>query len=459
MVRAGSAPCYVARLQPDVRSRVDVEAVRVATHEALAVARTLVVDTTLVGGLFLQRERHLVEVDVVYLFGCVAAYKRPVFARTADIMEVDVAHLAACAFCRSFRETPAGILVVAYGAGVGGDVNGFSLSPPHVGEEAAIYYHVRERHVGHRTLVAVLDADAPVAVLDDAVGEEHAADAVHVFRPYLDGARARGHCAVAHHYILAGAVLLEFAAVLQADAVVARLDETVRDAHVFRMVHVDAVAVADFQVVQDADAVYRSVTAADEMYGPVGAVADGHVADDQLLDIRQCQHVRARVEVGHGLQFVRVFQFLAHECHAVAVDGSRSGDGDILQVFSANPHHAFAPVLAKCTLGIDALVRVRQQARIGFKMQVDIRGEPEGAAQEGMSGRDEHRAASCLRAGVNGALQGWGIVGGAIARGSVVQDVVHIGLLRLARTEEADAQHEKQQSVCLKDSSHIKIGF
>ena len=49
MVGAGSAPCYVARLQPDVRSRVDVEAVRVATHEALAVARTLVVDTTLVG--------------------------------------------------------------------------------------------------------------------------------------------------------------------------------------------------------------------------------------------------------------------------------------------------------------------------------------------------------------------------------------------------------------------------
>ena len=355
-------PCYVARLQPDVRSRVDVEAVRVATHEALAVARTLVVDTTLVGGLFLQRERHLVEVDVVYLFGCVAAYKCPVFARTADIMEVDVAHLAACAFCRSFRETPAGILVVAYGAGVGGDVNGFSLSPPHVGEEAAIYYHVRERHVGHRTLVAVLDADASVAVLDDAVGEEHATDAVHVFRPYLDGARARGHCAVAHHYILAGTVLLELAAVLQADAVVARLDETVRDAHVFRMVHVDAVAVADFQVVQDADAVYRSVTAADEMYGPISTVTDGDVADNQLFDVGQRQNVRTWVEIGHRFQLVRVFQFLAHKRHTIAINGSRTGDGDILQVFSANPHHAFAPVLAKCTLGIDAFVGVCQQA-------------------------------------------------------------------------------------------------
>ena len=102
-------------------------------------------------------------------------------------MEVDVAHLAACAFRCPLRETPAGILVVAHGAGVRSDVDGFSLSPPHVGEETAIYYHVREHYVGYCAFVAVLDTDAPVAVFDDAVGEEHTVDAVHIFRTYLDG--------------------------------------------------------------------------------------------------------------------------------------------------------------------------------------------------------------------------------------------------------------------------------
>ena len=125
MVGAGSAPFYGAGFHLDVGSGMHEEAVGVAAQEAFAVTRTLVVDAALVGGLFLQRKRHLVEIDTVDLFGCVAAYKDAVFARTADIVEVDMAHFAACAFRRAFRETPACIFVVAYGAGVGGDVNGF----------------------------------------------------------------------------------------------------------------------------------------------------------------------------------------------------------------------------------------------------------------------------------------------------------------------------------------------
>ena len=256
------------------------EAVGVAAQETFAVTWTLVVDAALVGGLFLQCKRHLVEIDTVDLFGRVAAYKDAVFARTADIVEVDMAHFAARAFRRAFREPPACIFVVAYGAGVGGDVNGFRLAPPHVGEEPAVDYHVRERDVGHRALVAVLDADAPVAVLDDAVGEQDVVDAVHVLRTDFNGARARGHRTVAHHHILARAVLFKFAAVLQADAVVARLDEAVRDAHVFRVVYVDAVAIAYLQVVQNADAVNRCIAAADEVDGPVSTVTDSNVADD-----------------------------------------------------------------------------------------------------------------------------------------------------------------------------------
>ena len=92
-------------------------------------------------------------------------------------------------------------------------------------------------------------------------------------------------------------------------------------------------------------------------------------------------------------------------------------------------------------------------------MQVDIRSEPEGAAQEGVSGRDEHRSASRFGAGIDGGLQGRGVVGRPVTFSTEVHDVVHVGLLRLARAEQADAEQEEQQFVCLDESSHIKIGF
>ena len=94
--------------------------------------------------------------------------------------------------------------------------------------------------------------------------------------------------------------MLKLAAVLQADAVITRLNEAVRDTYVFRVVYIDAVTIAYFQVVQDADAVNRSVTAADEMYGPISTVTDGDVADNQLFDVGQRQNVRTWVEIGHS---------------------------------------------------------------------------------------------------------------------------------------------------------------
>ena len=132
MVGARSSPFYGAGFHLDVGCGMHEEAVGVAAQETFAVTWTLVVDAALVGGLFLQCKRHLVEIDTVDLFGRVAAYKDAVFARTADIVEVDMAHFAARTFRRAFRETPACIFVVTYGTGVGGDVDGFRLAPPHV---------------------------------------------------------------------------------------------------------------------------------------------------------------------------------------------------------------------------------------------------------------------------------------------------------------------------------------
>ena len=134
------------------------------------------------------------------------------------------------------------------------------------------------------------------------------------------------------------------------------------------MVYIDAVTVPDFEVVEDTDTVNHDVAAAYQMDCPVGTVADVHIAYHQLLDIGQGEYMRARVKVCDRFQLVGIVQLLAHEGHSVAVDASRTGDGHVFQVFSADPHHTFSPVGTKSALGIDAFIGIRQQPGIGGQL-------------------------------------------------------------------------------------------
>ena len=150
---------------------------------------------------------------------------------------------------------------------------------------------------------------------------------------------------------MTGTVFLELSAVLQTDAVVARGDMAVGDAHVLRVVDVDAVAIANLQVIQQLDAVDHSPFAADQVDRPVGTLLNSHVADGQVLHGSQRQHVRTRIEglVGQRLQFIRVLQFLAHEGDAIAMNRSLTGDAEVLCIVGIEPQHTLTSVLTKGT--------------------------------------------------------------------------------------------------------------
>ena len=73
--------------------------------------------------------------------------------------------------------------------------------------------------------------------------------------------------------------------VFKYNAVVSRLNMTVRDADIAAVVWVYAVAVGQLQIVQNADPVYQHIAAADQMGGPEGAAGESHLMQRQMADI------------------------------------------------------------------------------------------------------------------------------------------------------------------------------
>ena len=226
---------------------------------------------------------------------------------------------------------------------------------------------------------------------------------------------------------MARAVLLELTAVLQADAVVARRDVTVGDAHVFRVVEVNAVAVADLQVVQQLDAVDDSLVATDEVNRPVGTLTDGHVADGQPAHVRQRQYMGTGIEslVGQGLQFVGVFEFGTHKGDAVAVDGALARDADVVGIVGIEPEHTLTLVLAEGTQVIDALVGIGLERGRSLQMEFHVALQFNGASHKDMITGQEHTPAALLTTTVDGLLDGYRIVSDAVTLGTEGRHIIH----------------------------------
>ena len=236
--------------------------------ESLAFAGALVEEAMLEAGLLLQVDTHLVEIDVVHLTRLVASHEASILRSSRDVVEIDVAHLAAATDCLAFGEAPVGIFVIAVGPWITGDVDRLGLSPPHVRPQAAVEHDIREDNIGHRTLVAVLDSYAAVRGSDDAVVDHHAVDAVHVLAANLDGARAAGHHTIGNDNIFAFAILLELTTVFQTNAVVARRDVAVGDTNLTRMVDINAVAIANLQIVEQRNTLDVGILAPHQVHGP-----------------------------------------------------------------------------------------------------------------------------------------------------------------------------------------------
>ncbi len=183
---------------------------------------------------------------------------------------------------------------------------------------------------------------------------------------------------------------------------------------------------AYLQVVEQVDAINHRSIAAHEVECPVGAIAYGDIAHDEVAHPGEREHMGTRIEGGDRFQLVRILKLGPHERHAIATDGSHSGDGDVLGIIGIEPHHSLALVGAESAEMIDALVGIGQECGIGLDMEIDVRLQLDGSGQEGMIGRQEHLSSSFSRAEVDGFLDGAGVIGLAIAYGTILAYIIDL---------------------------------
>ena len=314
--------------------------------------------------------------------------------------------------------------MITYGTRIRSHVNRFRFPPPDIRVEHAIHNHIRENYVSNRSFIPVLNTDAAVAILNDTVIEQYVINLIHIFRTNLDGTGTGDHGTVGHHNVFARTVFLKLAAVLQADTVITRFYMAIGNAHILGMVYIDAVAIAYLQIVQNRDTINGGIIATNEMNRPIGTIADGYITDHCLLYIDKRQHMRTGIKVGHRFQLVRIFQFFAHKGDTVSVYSSCSGDRYLFQVLTINPHHAFTTVIAESAQGIGSLIGIGKQAGIRFQVQFYKRGKMERTAHESTPRRNKYRSATRLGTLVDSGLYSSGVIGHAVTFGSVIHNIV-----------------------------------
>ena len=385
---------------------------RTDNDKAIALTRTLVKHVLLYPGTN-QAHAYIIKGYVVHLAFLITADKTAVLRVSKDIDEADTAHLTALAFYLALGESPVGILMVAVGTRIAGDIDRLGLSPPHIAPQATVHLDIREDHIRHSSLVTILDAQTAVRACDDAVVEDHIIDRVYILTSNLDGTRTAGHHAVGDGDIVAGAIALCLTTVLQTDTVIARGDMAVGDAHILRVVEVDAITITDLQVVEQVDALDDGLVATHEMYGPVGTLLDGHITDGEVTHIRQRQHMGTGVEglVCQRLQLIAVAQLCSHEGDAIAVDGALACNADVLGIVGPEPEHTLTSIFSKGTQAVDALIGIGFQRGCGFKIQLHVALQLDGTCQERMIAWQQHSAAAFSGTTVNHLLDGLGIVG------------------------------------------------
>lgn len=107
-------------------------------NESLPFAWSFVVDTTgIIRDLF-KAEINIVKQDVGDLSRFVTSDEYPVFRNSVYVDEPNVGNFSAFAGGSTLRKSPSRILMIATCTRIGGDVYGFSLSPPNIGEEFAV---------------------------------------------------------------------------------------------------------------------------------------------------------------------------------------------------------------------------------------------------------------------------------------------------------------------------------
>ena len=106
----------------DILGLVDIDAIHLVIYITLATTGAFVVDAALVAGHATEAQTDVVEMNVLD-FTLFSTDEAAILRRGDDTTEVDAAHLTAASMGLTLGETPVGILVVAIGTRVTGDID------------------------------------------------------------------------------------------------------------------------------------------------------------------------------------------------------------------------------------------------------------------------------------------------------------------------------------------------
>ena len=196
------------------------------------------------------------------------------------------------------------------------------------------------------------------------------------------------------------------------------------------MVDIDTVAITDLQVIQQRDTVDNGIVTTYQVNRPVGTLTDGDITDDQPAHIDKCQYMRTGIKgrISQGLEFITVAELRTHKGDAIAMDGATTGDREVVYILGIYPHHTLSPILLEGTQMIDSLVGMGLECRVHIKMEIDIRFQFDRSGEEYMPRGEIYLSATGSRAGINGLLDGFGIIHHTITLGTILHHVIHFRL-------------------------------
>ena len=201
----------------------------------------------------------------------------------------------------------------------------------------------------------------------------------------------------------------------------------VGNTYMLRMVDIDTIAIANFQVVQQINAINHSFIATNQVNSPVGALLDGYIANGEILYIGKCEYMWTWVEslILQRLQLVAVAQLGSHKGDAIAMNGALTTDTDILGMLGPKPQHTFTSILTKGAQVVNTFIGVCLQGGSSFQIKLNITLELDGTSHKGMITWQQHTTATLSRTAVDSTLNGLGIICNTITYSSCCRHIVN----------------------------------
>lgn len=290
-------------------------------------------------------------------------------------------------------------------------MNGLGNAPPHCVVQFGGDHEIGEDEVFDQCAISVEQADAAVAMRNDTVAESGIANGFGTFRLDFDAGGTGGERAARHGDVFAGPKLGEVAGSLQDDAVVTGLDVAVGDADAAAVVDINAIAVRDAEIVEDADALDVKSVASDRVNSPGRSVDDGELFEADIAAIQEKQHAGSpigRIAMAGRIKrivrteerlsnFVAAFAKLGEIGVEISINLARAANGNVRGVLGEEKRTVLMEEVA-VTCGFEC--------GPGAEFEGDVRPQDNTAAQVSFAAGQKNGSTSGCGAGIHRSLEG-----------------------------------------------------